>query len=85
MLRGMGKLTKLAGAAGLVAGAAYLTKEENRKKVKNRIDEAIRVFNPDYKKELGKPADIDDAEMVSEGAMTSVQYYNQYQEDKSQQ
>ncbi|MFC7366612.1 MULTISPECIES: hypothetical protein [Bhargavaea] len=79
----MGKLTKLVGAAGLVAGAAYLTNEENRRNVKKQIDEAIRVFNPDYKKELGKPADIDDAEMVSEGAMTSVQYYNQSQENRT--
>ncbi|MBP2079603.1 hypothetical protein [Oceanobacillus polygoni] len=76
----MGKLTKLVGVAGAVAGVTYLSKSE---KVKGQFDKAIEKFNSSYMKNLGKPSNIDDAKMVDEGAMTSVQYYNEQQE-KSQ-
>lgn len=80
MLIIVGKLTKAIGIAGAVAGAAYLAKGENRNKVKVQLDKVINKLNSQYIKELGKPADIADAKMVDEGAMTSVQYYNELQE-----
>lgn len=79
----MGKFKKVVGVAGVVAGAAYLSKSENRQKVKGQLDKVLKSFNKSYVKDLGKPSDIDDAKMVDEGAMTSVQYYNRYVEEKS--
>lgn len=76
----MGKLTKAVGVAGAVAGAAYLSKSENRDKVKIQMNKVISKLNSEYVKELGKPVEIADANMVDEGAMTSVQYYNELQE-----
>lgn len=77
----MGKLTKVVGIAGVAAGAAYLSKSENRKKVKVLLDKAFGKKDPSsYITQLGRPSDIDDAKMVDEGAMTSVQYYNDLRE-----
>lgn len=76
----MGKLTKAVGVAGAVAGVAYLSKSENRDKVKIQMNKVISKLNSEYVKELGKPVEIADANMVDEGAMTSVQYYNELQE-----
>lgn len=78
----MGKLTKAVGVAGVVAGAAYLSKSENRRKAKSQLDKVINKLGSQYVKDWGKPEGIDDANMVDEGAMTSVQYYNELQ-DKS--
>lgn len=83
----MGKLTKTLGAVGVVAGAAYLAKEENREKVKQQVNKTIKKLksssDQSYIKNLGKPKDARDAEMVDEGAMTSVQYYNKLQENEN--
>lgn len=76
----MGKITKLVGAAGAVAGTAYLSKSENRKKVKGQLNRAVKKLNMKYYRNLGKPSDLDDSDMVGEGAMTSVQYYNKLQQ-----
>lgn len=37
--------------------------------------------NMPYIANLGKPSDRDDANMVDEGAMTSIQYYNRLIEE----
>lgn len=76
----MGKITKLVGTAGVVAGTAYLSKSETRKKVKGQLNKIREKLNTEYIRNLGKPSDKNDAEMVDEGALTSVQYYNRLQE-----
>ncbi|MHA6250835.1 hypothetical protein [Oceanobacillus sp. CAU 1775] len=83
----MGKLTKTIGIAGAAAGAAmgavYLSKEENRDKLRGQIEKIVGKDNSEYVKKLGRPGAVgatDDAKMVDEGAMTSVQYYNELQE-----
>ncbi len=76
----MGKFTKVIGAASVVAGTAYLAKSKNRKKLKGHLNRTMKNINTQYVKELGKPTDIDDSEMVDEGALTSVQYYNDLQQ-----
>lgn len=76
----MGKLTKVVGLAGAAAGAVYLSKSENREMVKSQLNKAMKSLNSTYVKDLGKPTETDDAKMVDEGAMTSVQYYNELQE-----
>lgn len=81
----MGKVTKLIGAAGVLAGAAYLSKENNRKKVKRGLDKAVYKAtswtSDPYLLHLGKPDEEQDANMVDEGAMTSVLYYNELRDD----
>lgn len=81
--------------AGLAAAAfAFLRKPENREKAKtefNNLKTKVNSYmdsstaskstygtagNPD-------PQDVDDNKMVDEGAMTSVQYYNEEVQDKS--
>ncbi len=83
----MGKVTKLIGAAGILAGAAYLSKEENQKTVKRGVDKVIKkasTWTDDpYMIQLGKPDEEHDANMVDEGAMTSVLYYNELREEAS--
>lgn len=80
----MGMLKKAVGAAGLTVGVAYLSKKENRQKLKTQLDHMIsKIRKSSNVEELGKPIDIADARMVDEGAMTSVQYYNELQEEKS--
>lgn len=76
----MGKFGKIIGVAGAVAGAAYLSSSENREKIKSQFTKAVNKFNSSYLKDLGKPSELEDAKMVDEGAMTSVQYYNKLQE-----
>ncbi len=77
----MGKVTKLIGAAGVLAGAAYLSKESNRQKMKRGLDKAVYKAtswtSDPYLLHLGKPDETRDANMVDEGAMTSVLYYNE--------
>lgn len=99
----MNKLSKVVGVAGAAATAAYLSKKENRERVKSEINKAKqdpknyyndvsekakeqmdrvqRKINPKYKKNLGKPLNLEDSDMVEEGALTSVQYYNKLQEE----
>lgn len=76
----MGKITKAVGMAGVVAGTAYLSKKENRKKATRQLNKAMKNLNTQYVKNLGKPSDQTDSEMVDEGALTSVQYYNRLQQ-----
>ncbi|WOV86550.1 hypothetical protein QWT69_11595 [Sporosarcina oncorhynchi] len=76
----MGKFIKAVGAAGVVAGSVYLSKSENRKKVKGQLNKVVNNLNKGYVKNLGKPTDIDDSEMVDEGALTSIKYYNNLQQ-----
>lgn len=80
--------------AGLAAGAyAYFSKKENRDKAiiafnntktkvnsymdsqKHNRSDLTSTGHPD-------PYDMDDNNMVGEGAMTSVQYYNEEVQDK---
>lgn len=77
----MGNILKTVGAAGAIAGTVYLSKGENRKKVKGQLNKAMKKLNTRYVKNLGKPSDIEDSDMIDEGAMTSVQYYNQLQQE----
>ena len=83
----MGRIVKLIGVAGLTAGILYLTKDENRKTVKKGMDKAIgkmSSFTDDpYIIQLGKPSESRDSNMVDEGAMTSVQYYNDLRAEKT--
>ncbi len=100
----MSKLSKAVGIAGAAATAVYLSKKENRNKVKQEFNKAKQdpqeyysdvatkaklqfdkiagKLNPGYKKNLGKPDDLADSDMVEEGALTSVQYYNELQEKR---
>lgn len=72
----MGKVWKIVGVAGAVAGVAYLASSDNRDLIKNKFN----WFNESYLKGLAKPDKIEEAKMVDEGAMTSVQYYNDQQQ-----
>lgn len=81
--------------ATLAAGAyAYFSKKENRDKAQvafNNMKTKVESFiesqkiqhEPQTKAGNPDPNDIDDNEMVSEGAQTSVQYYNQEIQDDS--
>lgn len=84
----MGKVTKTIGIAGAAAGAAagamYLSKSENRSKLKQQIEKIVGKENSDFVKKLGRPGTqgaTEEAKMVDEGALTSVQYYNELQEE----
>ncbi|WP_277584717.1 hypothetical protein [Psychrobacillus antarcticus] len=81
--------------AGLAAGAyAYFSKKENRDKAlvafnntKSKVNAYIDSQNH-QKSDLTTaghpdPHDIPDNNMVDEGALTSVQYYNEEVQDKS--
>lgn len=80
----MGKFGKIIGVAGAVAGAAYLSSSGNREKIKSQFTKAVSKFNSSYIRGLGKPSEIEDAKMVDEGAMTSVKYYNEQQEESDE-
>ncbi|MFJ7935014.1 hypothetical protein [Sporosarcina sp. NPDC096371] len=79
--------------ATMAAGAyAYFSKKENRDKaqvafnnMKTKVDSFIgsQKLNrcPDTKIGHSDPYDLQDNKMVSEGAQTSVHYYNQEVED----
>lgn len=81
--------------AGLAAGAyAYFRKKENRDKAViafNNTKSKINSYMESQKhnrSELTKaghpdPLDIPDNKMVDEGAMTSVQYYNEEVQDNT--
>jgi hypothetical protein len=81
--------------AGLAAGAyAYFRKKENRDKAMiafnntkakvNSFMEAQKHNNSDLTSAgHPDPHNIPDSKMVDEGAMTSVQYYNEEVQDKS--
>ncbi|GGA39796.1 hypothetical protein [Psychrobacillus lasiicapitis] len=81
--------------AGLAAGAyAYFRKKENRDKAMvafnntkakvNSFMEAQQHNNSDLTAAGNPdPQDIQDNKMVSEGAMTSVQYYNEEVQDNT--
>ncbi|AIY06883.1 hypothetical protein Plano_2918 [Planococcus sp. PAMC 21323] len=75
----MKKKTKVLGLAGLAAGTIYLAKSKKQKKAKD-LDIDMKDLKTQYVKNLGKPSDIDDSDMVEEGALTSVQYYNRLQQ-----
>ncbi|MCM3744980.1 hypothetical protein M3193_12590 [Sporosarcina luteola] len=82
--------------ATLAAGAyAYFSKKENRDKamvavnnMKTKVDSFIQSqkLNRSDETKTGHsdPYDLQDNKMVSEGAQTSVHYYNQEVEDKSE-
>ena len=91
----MSKLTKTIGIAGAAAGAAvgavFLSKSENREKVKEQLGKLVGKDegedNQDYVEKLGRPGaygETEDAKMVDEGALTSVQYYNKLQEEEEE-
>lgn len=81
--------------AGIAAAAyAYFKKPENRDKAMVQFNNLKTKFNAymdqnsTSKSTYGTagnpdPQDIDDNKMVDEGAMTSVQYYNEEVQDKS--
>jgi hypothetical protein len=81
----MGKKTKFICTAGLITGALYLSKEDNRKKVKEGVNKLLGKPNSwtddEYVIHLGKPDQERDSDMVEEGALTSVQYYNELREE----
>lgn len=82
--------------ATLAAGAyAYFSKKENRDKamvavnnMKTKVDSFVNSQklnrSDDTKAGHSDPYDLQDNSMVSEGAQTSVHYYNQEVEDKSE-
>lgn len=81
--------------AGLAAGAyAYFSKKENRDKAMvafNNTKSKVNAYIDSQKHQKSDltvaghpdPHDIPDNKMVDEGAMTSVQYYNEEVQDKS--
>lgn len=81
--------------AGLAAAAyAYFSKKENRDKAMVQFNNLKTKYNSymdqnsTNKSSYGTaghpdPTDVDDNKMVDEGAMTSVQYYNEEVQDKS--
>lgn len=81
--------------AGLAAGAyAYFSKKENRDKMTVAINNTKAKVNSFMEKQKHNrsdlttvghpnPYDIPDNKMVDEGAMTSVQYYNEAVQDNS--
>ena len=88
----MGKSKSLL-LAGIAAGAyAYFSKKENRDKaqvafnnMKTKVDSFMESQklnrSPETKIGHSDPYDLQDNKMVSEGAQTSVHYYNQEVED----
>lgn len=81
--------------AGLAAGAyAYFSKKENRDKAIvafNNTKSKVNAYIDSQKHEKSQfttaghpdPHDLQDNKMVDEGAMTSVQYYNEEVQDNS--
>ncbi|SIT89459.1 hypothetical protein [Edaphobacillus lindanitolerans] len=79
--------------AGLAAGAyAYFSKKENRDKamvsfnnLKTKVDSFMETQklnrDDDAKAGFSDPYDLQDNDMVAEGAQTSVHYYNQEVQD----
>lgn len=72
----MRKRTKFIIGAGLAAGVLYATKTENRQMILGQLEDVVNKWTDDeYIINLGKPDKVRDANMVDEGAMTSVLYY----------
>lgn len=78
----MGKLKKVVGAAAIVAGVAFLSKGGSNRKTKEQT-KTKKQYKPSYVERVLNPSDIDDAKMVNEGAVSSIQYYNDYKEKHS--
>lgn len=78
----MRKRTKLIIGAGLAAGVLYASKTETRQLVLGAVQ---KWTDDDYIINLGKPNEARDANMVDEGAMTSVLYYNELRDKASEQ
>lgn len=78
----MRKRTKFIIGAGLAAGALYASKTETGELIKGAVN---KWTDDDYIINLGKPDEARDANMVDEGAMTSVLYYNELRDKASEQ
>ncbi|CAD2071405.1 hypothetical protein GCM10007275_15030 [Jeotgalicoccus coquinae] len=78
----MRKRTKFIIGAGLAAGALYASKTETGQLIKGAMN---KWTDDDYIINLGKPNEARDANMVDEGAMTSVLYYNELRDKASEQ
>ena len=78
----MRKRTKFIIGAGLAAGVLYASKTETGQLIKGAVN---TWTDDDYIINLGKPDETRDANMVDEGAMTSVLYYNELRDKASQQ
>lgn len=78
----MRKRTKLIIGAGLAAGVLYASKTETRQLVLGAVN---KWTDDDYIINLGKPDEVRDANMVDEGAMTSVLYYYELRDKASDQ
>lgn len=82
----MRKRTKFIIGAGLAAGVLYATKSENRQMILEQLEGAVNKWTDDeYIINLGKPDEVRDANMVDEGAMTSVLYYNELRDKAAEQ
>ena len=82
----MRKRTKFIVGAGLAAGVLYATKTENRQMILGQIENVVNKWTDDeYIINLGKPDEARDANMVDEGAMTSVLYYNELRDKAAEQ
>lgn len=78
----MRKRTKFIIGAGLAAGALYASKTETGQLIKGAMN---KWTDDDYIINLGKPNEARDANMVDEGAMTSVLYYYELRDKASEQ
>lgn len=78
----MRKRTKFIIGAGLAAGALYASKTETGQLIKGAMN---KWTDDDYIINLGKPNEVRDSNMVDEGAMTSVLYYNELRDKASEQ
>lgn len=75
-MKTMRKRTKFLIGVGVAAGVLYVAKPENRDKVIDQIEKTVNKWtDDDYIINLGKPDEARDANMVNEGAMTSIDYY----------
>lgn len=78
----MRKRTKFIIGAGLAAGVLYASKTEAGQLIKGAV---YKWTDDDYIINLGKPYEVRDANMVDEGAMTSVLYYNELRDRAAEQ
>lgn len=77
----MRKRTKFIIGAGLAAGVLYASKTEAGEIIRDAVN---KWTDDDYIINLGKPDERRDANMVDEGAMTSVLYYNELRDKASE-
>lgn len=81
----MRKRTKLLIGAGLAAGVLYAAKSQNRQMILGQLGNAVNKWtDDDYIINLGKPDELRDANMVDEGALTSVLYYYELRDKASE-